>query len=38
MEARALAVSAIALAAIGFVLSVALGRAQGRRAAALARL
>jgi len=38
MEARALAVSAIALAAIGFVLSVALGRAQGRRAVALARL
>jgi ATP:ADP antiporter, AAA family len=32
MEARSLAVSAIALAVAGFVLSIALGRAQGRRA------
>jgi hypothetical protein len=33
MEARALAISAIAFAAVSFVLSLALGRAQGRRAA-----
>ena len=32
MEARAIAVSAIALAAAGFALSVVLGRAQSRRA------
>jgi hypothetical protein len=32
MEARAIALSAIALAAAGFALSLALGRAQARRA------
>jgi AAA family ATP:ADP antiporter len=34
MEARAIAATAIALAAAGFALSIALGRAQARRAAA----
>ena len=34
MEARAIAASAIALAAVGIALSVALGRAQARRAKA----
>ncbi|HYR32647.1 MAG TPA: MFS transporter [Burkholderiales bacterium] len=38
MEARAIALGAIALAAAGIALSVALGRAQGRRAAAAPRL
>jgi hypothetical protein len=32
MEPRVLAAAAIAFAAAGFILSVALGRAQGRRA------
>jgi AAA family ATP:ADP antiporter len=35
LQARELAVTAIALAAVGFVLSVALGRAQTRRAVRL---